>query len=96
MIVSIIQHFVTATCRTLITPLYGSKSTEVTTVNTEVTFSCNTGYTVIGNKVLTCLTTDTTEQWNGAEPTCSGKSSATVRNNGEMGGGRVSITKYRF
>ena len=80
----IFQQFATATCRTLTTPLYGSKSTTATTVNTEVTFSCTTGYTLIGNTVLTCLTT---RQWDATEPTCNGESSATVWGNGGGGGG---------
>ena len=36
-------------------------------------YSCNTGYTVNGNRLRTCVDNGSGADWNGIEPVCTGK-----------------------
>ena len=55
-------------CRTLSNPVNGQVNTTAgTTFGQTATYSCNTGYNLMGNSTRTCQATG---QWNGSEPTC--------------------------
>ena len=53
-------------------PQYGNGSPQLTSnpVNTEITFSCDAGYTLYGSTTLKC---QSNYQWNGTPPICQGK-----------------------
>ena len=55
-------------CGTLPNPSNGSVShTAGTTFGQTATYSCNTGYTLVGNDTRTCQADG---MWSGSEPTC--------------------------
>ena len=55
-------------CGTLPNPSNGSVShTAGTTVGQTATYSCNTGYNLVGDNNRTC---GATGEWSGSEPTC--------------------------
>ena len=58
-------------CGTLTNPANGKVSyTGRTTYGQTATYSCNTGYNLVGSSTHTCLATG---MWSGSEPTCQGK-----------------------
>ena len=61
--------FPVITCEPLVDPPNGVVSFN-TTVNSVATYSCNTGYTLTGDDMRTCLETGV---WSGSAPTCTGK-----------------------
>ena len=57
-------------CGTLINPANGRVShTARTTFGMTATYSCNTGYILVGNSIRTCQATG---RWSGSAPTCQG------------------------
>ena len=48
----------------------GSVEVSGTTVGSRATYRCNSGYTLVGNKVRTC---QSNRQWSGREPSCKGR-----------------------
>ena len=57
-------------CGTLSNPLNGQVShTAGTTFGQTATYSCNTGYNLVGDNTRTCQDTG---EWSGSEPTCQG------------------------
>ena len=57
-------------CGTLTNPANGQVShTAGTTFGMTATYSCNTGYILVGNIIRTCLAT---RRWSGASPNCQG------------------------
>jgi len=58
-------------CAALTPPDNGSLDPvqKVYDLNQVVTFTCDTGYALAGNRQLTCLAT---KEWDGVEPTCQG------------------------
>lgn len=61
-------------CPPLQTPANGRKSTENVTADSVVYFSCDNGYDVDGQAVLTCQFGESLNgTWNGTEPVCSGR-----------------------
>ena len=55
-------------CGTLSNPLNGQVShTSGTTFRQTATYSCNTGYNLVGDSTRTCQATG---EWSGSEPTC--------------------------
>ena len=54
-------------CDTLSDPANGQVSTSGTTFGETATYSCNTGYNLVGNNTRTCQATG---NWSGSEPTC--------------------------
>ena len=63
-------------CGVLINPANGEVVAFVTTFNSTATYSCNTGYTLTGDDMRTCLETGL---WSGSEPMCTGKYISMVR-----------------
>ena len=59
-------------CGHLTDPANGSVThTSGTTFGQTATYSCNTGYNLVGNRSQTCQATG---NWSGSEPTCQGMS----------------------
>ena len=57
-------------CDTLADPINGQVThTAGTTLRQTATYSCNTGYNLVGNSTRTCQATGV---WSGSEPTCQG------------------------
>ena len=57
-------------CGNLTHPANGSVNhTAGTTFGQNATYSCNTGYSLVGNSTRTCQATG---NWSGSEPTCQG------------------------
>ena len=57
-------------CRSLTAPANGQVDlTSGTTFNQTATYSCNTGYNLVGDSTRTC---EATGQWSGSAPTCRG------------------------
>ena len=55
-------------CGTLPTPANGQvNQTAGTTFGQTATYSCNTGYNLVGDNTRTC---QATRNWSGSEPTC--------------------------
>ena len=54
-------------CDTLSNPANGQVSTNGTTFEQTATYSCNTGYNLMGDNTRTCQATG---EWSGSEPTC--------------------------
>ena len=54
-------------CGTLTNPVNGQVSTTGTTFGQTATYSCNTGYNLMGDDTRTCQATG---QWSGNAPTC--------------------------
>ena len=54
-------------CNALSDPANGQVSTSGTTFGETATYSCNTGYNLVGDNTRTCQTTG---NWSGSEPTC--------------------------
>ena len=54
-------------CNTLTNPANGQVSTTGTTFGETATYSCNTGYNLVGDSTRTCQATG---EWSGSEPTC--------------------------
>ena len=54
-------------CGTLPNPVNGQVSTTGTTLGQTATYSCNTGYNLIGGSTRTCQATGA---WSGSPPTC--------------------------
>ena len=55
-------------CGTLTNPANGQVShTAGTTFGETATYSCNTGYNLVGDSTRTCQATG---EWSGSEPTC--------------------------
>ena len=63
-------------CGPLGDPPNGEVSVSSKTVNSTATYSCNTGYTLTGNDMRTCLETGL---WSGSEPMCTGKMYACMK-----------------
>ena len=60
----------TVDCGNLTHPTNGSVNhTAGTTVGQTVTYSCNTGYNLVGDSTRTCQAAG---NWSGSEPTCQG------------------------
>ena len=60
----------TVDCGSLTNPANGSVNhTAGTTVGQTATYSCNTGYNLVGNSTRTCQATG---NWSGSAPTCEG------------------------
>ena len=57
-------------CGTLGNPANGVVSVSTTTYNSVATYSCNTGHTLTGDDMRTCLDTGS---WSDSEPTCIGE-----------------------
>ena len=57
-------------CGTLSDPANGTVSFSTTTYNSVATYSCNTGHTLTGDDMRTCLDSGS---WSGSEPTCIGE-----------------------
>ena len=57
-------------CGTLNDPANGMVSDHDTNFNSTANYSCNTGYTLTGDDVRTCLECGL---WSGIEPTCVGE-----------------------
>ena len=49
---------------------YSAQGQDQTLLGVTVTYTCNTGYTVNGSSMRTCLTDSA---WSGSDPTCDGK-----------------------
>ncbi|CAH1783116.1 unnamed protein product, partial [Owenia fusiformis] len=60
------------TCRQLRAPENGrfSPNSNVCDPNRRVTFTCTDGFSLVGNRVLTCSDVGGTAAWSGNEPTC--------------------------
>ena len=57
-------------CRSLNAPANGGVTyTSGTTFGNTTTYSCNTGYNLVGNSVRTC---QATRNWSGSAPACQG------------------------
>ena len=56
-------------CGNLTAPASGSVTHTGTTFGQAATYSCNTGYNLVGNSTRTCQATG---QWSGSAPTCQG------------------------
>ena len=54
-------------CGTLTNPANGQVTTTGTTFGQNATYSCNTGYNLVGSSTRTC---QATESWSGSVPTC--------------------------
>ena len=54
-------------CGALSDPTNGQVNTTGTTFEQTATYSCNTGYTLVGDSTRTC---QTTEKWSGSAPMC--------------------------
>ena len=68
-----IFHFIVISvidCGVLGDPTNGEVLLSSTTFNSAATYSCNTGYTLTGDDMRTCLQTGL---WSGSEPMCTGK-----------------------
>ena len=62
--------YIAVDCGTPITPANGQIShTAGTTFGQTATYSCNTGYRVVGGSTRTCQATG---RWSGSAPTCQG------------------------
>ena len=57
-------------CGALDGPVNGDVSVSSTTYNSTATYSCNTGYTLTGDDMRTCMESGL---WSGSEPICVGK-----------------------
>ena len=64
------RSFIAIDCGALGNPANGVVSKSNTTYNSTATYSCNTGYTLTGDKIRTCLESGF---WSGSAPTCTGK-----------------------
>ena len=59
-------------CGNLTDPVNGSVNhTSGTTFGQTATYSCNTGYNLVGDSIRTCQATG---EWSGSAPTCKGMS----------------------
>ena len=56
-------------CGNLMDPANGAVSLTTTTYNSVATYSCNDGYTLVGDTSRTCLDDGS---WSGTAPTCTG------------------------
>ena len=57
-------------CRLLTNPVNGRVSHNTgTTLQQTATYSCSTGYNLVGDSIRTCQATG---EWSGSEPTCQG------------------------
>ena len=56
-------------CGDLTDPENGAVSVSGTTYNSVATYSCDTGYVLMGDDMTTCLDTGL---WSGDQPTCTG------------------------
>ena len=56
-------------CGTLPNPANGQVNTTGTTFGQTATYSCNTGYNLVGDSTRTCQATGV---WSGSAPTCQG------------------------
>ena len=56
-------------CSALANPANGQVSTTGTTFGQTATYSCNTGYNLMGDNTRTC---EAGGEWSGSEPTCQG------------------------
>ena len=58
-------------CGSLTNPGNGSVSTTAgTTFGETATYSCNTGYNLVGDNTRMCQTSGATVEWSGSAPTC--------------------------
>ena len=57
-------------CGSLGDPANGEVSLSSIMINSLATYSCNTGYTLTGDDMRTCLETGL---WSGSEPICTGR-----------------------
>ena len=65
-----ILYFLTVVdCGALINPANGLVSHTGTTFGQTATYSCNTGYNLVGDNTRTC---QATRMWTGSVPTCQG------------------------
>ena len=63
-------HLADVDCGNLTDPANGSVTrTSGTTFGQTATYSCNTGYNLVGNSIRTCQATG---NWSGGAPTCQG------------------------
>ena len=58
-------------CPPLLSPVNGAKSSDLRSIDTEVTFNCSAGYSLGGSKARLCQAGG---NWNGFNTTCTGKS----------------------
>ena len=66
-----LNHFASEIdCGSLDDPTNGEVSVSGTTLNSVATYSCNTGYTLTGDDMRTCLESGL---WSGNVPSCIGK-----------------------
>ena len=56
-------------CGSLTDPVNGAVTVTNTTFNSTATYSCNDGYSLVGDTTITCLAS---ASWSGGEPTCRG------------------------
>ena len=71
MMVCCIAFFIDVDCGTLTDPADGQVShTAGTTFGQTATYSCDTGYNLVGDNNRTCQATG---RWSGITPTCQGK-----------------------
>ena len=66
----IFYFFTVVDCGALINPANGLVSHSGTTFGQAATYSCNTGYNLVGNNTRTC---QATRMWTGSVPTCQGR-----------------------
>ena len=59
--------FVSATCPVLTPPTHGSMRQALADTGSVTTFSCNTGFVLVGQAVVQCQYNGT---WNGTAPSC--------------------------
>ena len=78
-------------CGTLGNPANGMVSVSTTTYNSVATYSCNTGHTLTGDDMRTCLETGL---WSNTEPTCTGEFSVCVRECVRVCGELKCFTQY--
>ena len=62
-------HFIVVDCGPLPDPANGHVSTTRTIFGQTATYSCNTGYRLVGNSIRVCQATGS---WSGSAPTCQG------------------------
>ena len=61
-------HLTAVDCGTLVDPANGQVDhTAGTTFQQTATYSCSTGYNLVGDSIRTCIATG---EWSGSEPVC--------------------------
>ena len=68
-----IIHF-SAVCQELSNPAFGSVTWTDRTIGSNATYTCDSGYTLVGNMIRTCELLDVdTADWSAEAPTCERK-----------------------